>query len=197
MFNIICINNDLLRSCSYIIEYKHVWLIDCGDCRLILDTISRIGKSLKAVFLTHCHLDHIYGLCVLLKFYPHVKIYCSEQTLKGLKDIYMNLSYIFPIYSFDFVYDDNVVILHEGIYCIDGLECEVIPTPGHADDCITYIIGNNIFTGDSYIPFAKIFARWPRSNKALALENEKTIKNIIKQRNLNVYSGHWKEIAIF
>ena len=74
---------------------------------------------------------------------------------------------------------------------INGLEIEVLSTPGHSDDNFTYIIGNNIFTGDSYIPFAKLFTKWPRSNKQQALENEQKLKQLIKERKLNVYQGHW------
>lgn len=191
--NIKQIKNKLLQSCSYLIEIGNSqYLIDCGDIAQIFNIINCECRELKGVLLTHCHQDHIYGLSGLLKRYPRAKIFCSEITAKGLTDDVVNLSYIMPEYSLEFIDERNVEILNEGKQCIAGLEVEVIYTPGHSDDSLSYIIENNIFTGDSYIPFAKVFSKWPRSNKFQALENEQKLKNMIQERNLIVYPGHWQ-----
>ena len=186
------IENIFLKSCSYLVEAKDLWLIDCGDYKTVFEAINRIGKELKGVFLTHCHQDHVYGLCDVIKKYPNTLVFCSEITAIGLMDEEINLSYIISEYPFKFEFKDSVVVLNEGKYNLEGFEIEVIATPGHSDDCLSYIIANNIFTGDSYIPFAKVFTKWPRSNKILAFENEKKIINIINEKKLKVYSGHWK-----
>lgn len=186
------LKNKLLQSCTYVIVSNGLWLIDCGDYLQIYEYLALQGdQELKGILLTHCHQDHIYGICELLKFYPQTKIYCSFLTAQGLKDDKMNLSYIIPEYSFNFEYDENIVLLEEGKHTIDGLEIEIFATPGHSDDCLTYIVGNNIFTGDSYIPYSKVFTKWPRSNKRLAIENLQKIKRLIHERNLNAYPGHW------
>lgn len=181
--------NELLQSASYLVDGI---LVDCGNCPKISEYLQQNKTIAKAILLTHCHLDHIYGLCNFLKQYPKTKVYCSQLTAQGLKDERMNLSYIIPDTPFQFEFDDNVVVIDQGKQTIEGIEIEVIATPGHSDDCFTYIIGNNIFTGDSYIPFAKVFTKWPKSNKQLALENEAKLKDLIEQRDLNVYPGHWQ-----
>lgn len=185
--NITCIQNELLQSATYFFEG---YLIDCGDSDKILDVLE--GKELKGIFLTHCHQDHIYGVEKVLARYPHAKVYCSQKTFEGLTKDELNLSYIMPDYSFRFDKDSNVVVLDGGIHNIDNMKVEVISTPGHSEDCLSYIIENNIFTGDSYIPFAKVFTKWPTSNKALALENEAKLKEIAETRNLIVRPGHWQ-----
>ena len=192
MCRISIIKNQLLQSCTYIIENDDLWLIDCGDYQQIAYYINQSEREFKGIFLTHCHQDHIYGLCELMKQFPTTKIFCSTLTVQGLNDDKMNLSYIITEYPFYFDNNENVVVLNEGKHVIDGLEIEVISTPGHSDDCLAYIIGNNIFTGDSYIPFEKVFTKWPRSNKELAIENEHRLKQLIEGRNLNVYPGHWQ-----
>lgn len=184
--NIIRIENELLQSATYLFDG---YLVDCGDSEKIIKALD--GKELRGIFLTHCHQDHIYGIEKVLKQYSHAKVYCSQKTFEGLHDDTLNLSYIIPEHPFRFTQDENVVILEEGIHTIDGMKVEVISTPGHSEDCLSFIIEDNIFTGDSYIPFAKVFTKWPTSSKAMALENETMLKELILARDLNVYPGHW------
>lgn len=184
--DIICIQNDLLQSTTF---YFDGYLVDCGDAEKIFDVLE--GKGLKGIFLTHCHQDHIYGIEKIMARYPHAKVYCSQMTFEGMKDDNLNLSYILPEHSFYFSNDNNVVVLDDGIHIINNLKVEVISTPGHSEDCLSFIIKDCIFTGDAYIPFAKVFTKWPTSNKALALENEAKLKELAKTRNLKVFPGHW------
>lgn len=184
--DVIQIENDLLQSATYLFDG---YLVDCGDSEKIILALE--GKELKGIFLTHCHQDHIYGIEKVLTRFPHTTVYCSQKTWEGLKDDKLNLSYIIPEHSFCFKQDENVVVLDEGSHTIDGMKVEVISTPGHSEDCLSFIIEDCIFTGDSYIPFAKVFTKWPTSNKALALENEAKLKELITARKLNAYPGHW------
>lgn len=181
-----CIQNELLQSATYLFDG---YLVDCGDSEKIFQALE--GKELKGIFLTHCHQDHIYGIEKVLTRFSRAKVYCSQKTWEGLKDDILNLSYIIPEHSFCFTQDENVVILYEGIHTIDSMKVEVISSPGHSEDCLSFMIEDCIFTGDSYIPFAKVFTKWPTSNKALALENEARLKEVIFTRELKVYPGHW------
>lgn len=184
--NITCIQNELLQSASY---YFDGYLVDCGDSEKILDVLE--GKELKGIFLTHCHQDHIYGIEKVMARFPHAKVYCSQKTFEGLKDDNLNLSYIMPEHSVHFDKDGNVVVLDDGIHLIDNIMVEIISTPGHSEDCLSFIIEDCIFTGDSYIPFAKVFTKWPTSNKPLAIENDAKLKELAETRNLKVFPGHW------
>jgi len=181
------IKNNLLKSASYLIGD---YLVDCGDSGKILKALGE--RELKGIFLTHCHQDHVYGIEKVLQKFPEAKVYCSQKTFEGLKDSMLNLSYIMPDYDFTFTHDDNVVIFQEGINMIEDLTVEVLSTTGHSEDCISLIIGDNIFTGDAHIPFVKVFTKWPTSNKTLAKESEERLLQIIKERNLNIYPGHWQ-----
>jgi len=181
------INNSLLKSATYLFNG---YLVDCGDADKIFDALG--GETLKGIFLTHCHQDHVYGIEKVLQRYPTAKVYCSQKTYEGLKDPMLNLSYIIPEHTFRFERDENIIILQEGIHQIDNIAVEVLSSVGHSDDCITYIIENNIFTGDAHIPFAKVFTKWPTSNKEQALLTEKKLLDIIQNRKLNVYPGHWQ-----
>ena len=172
--------------------FGRYYLIDCGDGDAILKMADENRIEIQGIFLTHCHQDHIYGLPKVLERFPNAKIYCSGMTHKGLKDDMLNLSYIIPEFSFPFIYDDNIVELTEGIHVIDGLEVEMIICNGHSNDCQAYIIDGNLFTGDAYLPFAKVFTKWPTSNKQLALESEQKLRHLAVERNLIIRPGHWQ-----
>lgn len=149
-------------------------------------------EFVNAILLTHCHQDHILELSKLLSLYPNIKIFCSQSTFEGLKNEEQNMSYILPEYPFQFTNYENVNVIEPGKNIIDGLEVEVLSTHGHSEDYMTCIIKKCIFTGDSYIPFSKVFAKWPRSNKMLAKENENKLISLIKERNLIMFPGHWE-----
>ena len=189
---ILQINNNLLHSCTFIFECKYLLLIDPGEPKPIIEHIKQTNKQLIAILLTHCHADHIYGIAEILKIYPNTPIYCSLSTLKGLFDNKQNLSFTIPDYPINIPHSLLVNIIEEGEYYINNLKVVVIETPGHSDDCLTYIIGEHIFTGDSFIPFCKVFAKWPRSQKDLASRNEKKLIEIINNNKYIVHPGHWQ-----
>lgn len=186
---VVPIKNTLLQSVSYLIGN---YIVDCGDGNAILKKAKEYGIEIRGIFLTHCHQDHIYGLPMVMDRFPNSKIYCSDMTHKGLLDESLNLSYIMPEFSFPFTYNKNVVELTEGIHKIDNIIVEVIICNGHSNDCQSYIIDNNLFTGDACIPFTKVFAKWPTSNKTLAIESEQNLMHIAKDRELLIRPGHWQ-----
>lgn len=167
-------------------------MIDSGDGDAILKVTQVNHIEIRGIFLTHCHQDHIYGLPKVMERFPDAKIYCSEMTHKGLLDDSLNLSYIMPEFVFPFIYNDNVVELTEGVHQIDDLTEEMIICNGHSNDCQSYIIDNNLFTGDAYIPFTRVFTKWPSSNKDLAVKSEQKLRQIANDRKLIIRPGHWQ-----
>lgn len=189
LMEVIEIRNQLLQSSSYLIGN---YLVDCGDGEAIVKEARSCNMEIKGIFLTHCHQDHIYGLPKVMEAFPSVKIYCSHQTHVGLNDEELNLMYIIPEHAFKFIYNDNVVELLEGMHRIDDLDVEMILCNGHSNDCQSWIIDGNIFTGDAHIPFARVFTKWPTSNKTEALASEKKLLAIASDSKLKIRPGHWQ-----
>lgn len=99
---------------------KEAALFDTGwDVSPALELIAKEGLQLKHFFLTHSHEDHIAGLGKVRESHPKVKLHSNA---KGAPPDQRNRPNDF---------------IHLGSLRITNRD-----TPGHAEDGVTYIIGN-------------------------------------------------------
>lgn len=143
-----------------------VWLVDCGDFDKVLEKIG--DREIAGVLLTHAHFDHIYGLPELLSLFPRSRIVNNEAGCAALGNDRGNMSRYngTPMT----VFPDNMIITHEGdsIQLFEGLFAKVYETPGHHPSCLTFEVGDYLFTGDAYIPGEKVITNLPGGDKAKA-----------------------------
>ena len=187
--------NQIFNSISYVIvdiKTSNCWIIDIGDTDEILKLIHNF--KLQAILLTHIHYDHIYGLNKLLEKFQDIPVYTNDFGKNALSNPTDNLS----IYHNDeFKINDQAVILtvKEGDSISMGNDnVFVIETPGHDKSCVSYIIGNMIFCGDSYIPGEETFTKLQNSDKQLAQYSLNRIKSIARFHH--VYAGHKSNFSI-
>lgn len=107
----------------------------------IEEYIEKEGINIKKILLTHTHFDHVMGLEYFRDKYQ-VEVYASEDAKPIYKD---------PSYTLASTWEDvNVIIdkfLKDGEKIEDfGILC--IKTPGHSLDSMTYVLEDNIFSGD-------------------------------------------------
>lgn len=168
------IENDFLSSNTFVLsDGDKTILIDCGDVEDLDENL-----HIDAVFLTHPHFDHIYGLNKLLERQPICKVYIMNGGSRYLASDRQNLSrYHETPYSF---VSDNICEIYDGdiIEISEKIKVRVYATPGHNPVCASYFIGNYFFTGDSYIPGVKTVFTLPHSNKTDALSSEENIKQL-------------------
>lgn len=176
--------NSFFSSVSYLIRIGHGVMIDCGDINSDV-----IATPLNKVLLTHAHYDHIYGLNNLLCISPATNILTNSAGKKMLLSAKENLS-LYHDTPFLFDFPEQIVEVEDGeeIDLGNGLHARAIFTPGHNQSCITWIIDNMVFTGDSYIPGVKVVTNLPGGNKAQAQKSLERIKNLSKGKI--VYPGH-------
>lgn len=185
--------NSVLQSITYILPVKSshdCWLVDCGD----IDKIVKQGWHVRGVLLTHAHFDHIYGLNRLMELFPDALVYTNEAGKDGLQNPKWNFSHYHEgVENFVFCKPENVRVLEaEGIFDLDGMSVEVLFTPGHEPSCISFRVGEYLFTGDAYIPGAKIVTTFPRSKKSLAIESLEMLQEFEKL-GFKIKPGHWIE----
>lgn len=157
-------------------------VIDVGD-------YSPSYTRLTTVLLTHCHYDHIYGLNRVIELNPNIRIYTNESGREMLLNARKNLSFY---HESPFVISDPscIVTVEDGqeIPIGECMTAKAIFTPGHNPSCITWLIDDCLFTGDSYIPGLKTVTNLPGGNRALAAESVERIKHIAKGHT--IYPGH-------
>jgi len=95
-------------------------LFDTGlDAKPILDLIATEDLTLRHIFITHSHYDHVEALPKLRAVFPKVRLHSGSKSA--------------PVDQ----RNKTAEIVHLG-----GLRVTHRETPGHADDGVTYLIGN-------------------------------------------------------
>lgn len=186
------VQNSLFDSCTYVLNIgtSVYWLVDCGDVVPLMPIIE--GKQLGGVLLTHAHFDHIYGLNELLSRCPETFVYTNKSGAEALMDDKKNLSRYHET-PFVFEYPESLRIVDDGdeIILYNGITTKVLATPGHHPSCLTYIIGNAIFTGDSYIPGIEVVTKLPKGDIKQAQESLYKIIQLANERT--IYPGHYTD----
>lgn len=90
---IFCSLSSGSKGNAYVIKTEEVsLLVDAGiSGRKITQGLEALGiekQDFKAVMITHEHTDHVKGLRIVGKKYPHAEIYMSKGTWTALKDNY-------------------------------------------------------------------------------------------------------------
>ena len=186
--------NSYQHSCTYILckeNGAHVWLIDCGDYGVVKDLVISKDKRIAGVFLTHGHLDHIYGLKDLLLDIPDIPLYLSANGgIECLKTPRLNISRFTP--SPLIIDSANFIELHDKnhVRLDDDLDLIAFQTEGHSPDSIIYEIDRYLFTGDAYIPHLDVVTQLPGGNKQLAPLSVEFIKQLLMEKSLTIMPGH-------
>jgi sulfur dioxygenase len=125
------------ESCTYTYilaesETREAAIIDAVDTMIERDTslLKELNLDLKFIIETHIHADHITSACPLKKYYPKAKIVMGMENVdaESCSDIMVNEGHVLPIGNY---------------------EIKAIETPGHTLGCMSYLIDNKLFTGDS------------------------------------------------
>ena len=111
---------------------KEATIIDAVDCMIERDIalIEELNLDLKFIIETHIHADHVTSACPLKNKYPNAKIVLGIEntSAEACADIMAGEGHVLPI----------------GKHEITAIE-----TPGHTIGCMSFLVDNKLFTGDS------------------------------------------------
>lgn len=182
---------ELSSNCYVASKNGKCFIVDPGD--EAENIIKAIGKNkLDLILLTHGHFDHVLAVEPLHEKFPQVPIYMGEDDEDLLKELSEQNRY-----STKELKDIKVAIKHisSGSKIIfEGEKIKVFETPGHSFGSVCYLIGDNLFTGDTL--FYHTIGRtdfW--TSDPLSMRN--TLAKLAKlPKKIKVYPGHGRETTI-
>jgi glyoxylase-like metal-dependent hydrolase (beta-lactamase superfamily II) len=123
-------------------------LIDPGDEPDTLTTaLDELGASVEAILITHCHFDHV-GAVAEMARRTGAPVFCPAGEVFILENI--NDFVRFPGFGPFESYTPEKTVSDGDKLHLAGFEIDVIGTPGHSPDHVTYSIPAEkaIFSGD-------------------------------------------------
>ena len=137
-----------LETNSHILHNEtHAILIDVGgDPSPLLSYIKQHNLILEAVYMTHLHFDHIFGLSSVLRE-NSIPAYVYKEDIYLLEHALLRPeSYGLPPLTIDYTFS----YIEPGEHTILGEPVELLHAPGHTRGSICYYFPNNKFvvTGD-------------------------------------------------
>ncbi len=122
--------------------------------RIFTESIQRVSAHVqhnaltpRLILETHAHADHLSGAQVLKQDYPDAPVGIGaeitrvQQTFKPI----LGLPEDFPVDGSQF---DRLLADGEQ-HAAGSITIQVIRTPGHTPACVSYLIGDALFTGDA------------------------------------------------
>lgn len=117
----------------------------------VIDYVKKTGLTVQWILETHAHADHLTG-----SHYLREKLGGKIAIGEHIKEV---LTFWVPLFNtghdtpldgsqFDHLFKDGET------FHIGSLEVKVMHTPGHTPACVSYLIGDTVFVGDTiFMPY--------------------------------------------
>jgi hydroxyacylglutathione hydrolase len=122
-------------------------LIDPGDePDRIKGALEELKTGVAAILITHCHFDHVGAVAAMARS-TGARVYCPAGEVRILENIN---DFLFPGLGPYEPYTPEETVKGGETLELAGFTIDVISTPGHSPDHVTYSIAseNAIFSGD-------------------------------------------------
>lgn len=165
-------------------------IIDGGErYNFIKQKESELGVKIVAELLTHAHFDHSANAKALQD--DGVKIYISQKDsylLDREGSLASHFGKSYDTFTPDFIFNDGDILN------INGIAITVLETPGHSNGSVTFMIEDNLFTGDTL--FFESIGRtdFPGGDPVKMKQSLKKLTSL--KGDFKVYPGHGEQTTL-
>jgi len=155
----------------------------------VAEFLVREGLHLRAVLETHAHADHLSGSQVLRARFPGAVVAIGER-IREVQGVFKAVFDLGDEFTPDGRQFDRLLADGER-FTAGSLVAEVLATPGHTPACVSYHIGDAVFTGDAlFMPdYGTGRCDFPRGS-AEALHRSVTSRLYTLPESTRVFVGH-------
>ncbi|MCJ8314795.1 MAG: MBL fold metallo-hydrolase [Saccharospirillaceae bacterium] len=154
----------------------------------VLNFLQQHDLNLHYVLETHAHADHLSSSQLFKEFYPKSKIAISEHIREIQKTF--NVIYNLSNQQTDGSQFDELITDNQDLEA-GSLKIKALATPGHTPACLSYLIEDAVFTGDSlFMPdYGTGRCDFPKGDATKLYDS---VHNVLYQldENTRVFVGH-------
>ena len=129
-----------------VLDYEPKWAkVSTGSADVVLLAVADQGLKLMYVLETHVHADHLSAA-------DYIRGKTGAKVAIGARITDIQKVFI-PLFEADDLQPDgaqfDLLLTNENTLALGELRIGVMQTPGHTPACVTYLIGDAAFTGDT------------------------------------------------
>jgi len=166
---------------------KEAVLIDCTEKNPKIDeALDEYDATLKYVLLTHGHFDHVLGVNDIRKAYG-----CKVFVHKGDEQILENIDQFMSGFGFGTTEVQKVDGFIDGgqMLTVGEMKIQVIHTPGHSPGSVCYLVGDDLFSGDT-IFFESVGRTDLFGGSFIQIKSSIEEKIFTLDENIKIHPGH-------
>lgn len=169
-------------------------LIDApADAPYILEQLELYGLTLKKIFLTHGHFDHVGAVADLVDA-TGCQVYISYRDKNKLYDEDSMLVNHFMVRGYRKYTGEVTTFTEDDVLTLDELEFDVVETPGHTSGSVCFICEDVMFSGDTLFSRSCGRTDLPDGDPE---EMKRSMKKIYDLGgDLRVYPGHMQPTTL-
>jgi glyoxylase-like metal-dependent hydrolase (beta-lactamase superfamily II) len=114
---------------------------------LIVEFAKKNDLKVHYILETHAHADHLSSSQFLKKFFPQAKVAIHEK-IKDVQQVFKGVFNLDAEFKTDGSQFDQLLQDQQSIHA-GKLNIKVLHTPGHTPACASFLIDDNLFTGDA------------------------------------------------
>ena len=181
---------ELEANCFFVSDEENgcSFVVDPGnESEQVLNKIKSFGsEKLRYILLTHGHFDHIGFAAGLKKRFPDAKLVIGEKDNSFTQNDSLNLSLFFGGGCERF--DADITVNEGDLLPFGNDQIRILSTPGHTEGSVCFLIGENLFTGDTLMSLSCGRTDFPTGSREQMMDSLKKIYEI--EGDPYVYCGH-------